>query len=289
MTDQNDTKTDGTQAGVSVSCGKCKKDFTESNLGSLISKLSAVEIKPKCPTCKKNCTVVSREIGCPSCKRSFWAFTGLNGHKLDCPNCSAEITLPTDEEWTKLKEEASQFNWKVVSADSGEEANAHGLEDIATRIKSGKFRPDDICAAHSLAPWRKMRDACDEHFELRKLYDPLGAYTRRAGNIVGITFCILYLVGHVIVGLMTMGGTYLLAAIFGILAVVLTPTIIGLGIMMVIARACGIPLLGAYIGVLLIGLTAALAYLIGMGIGHGATWVFAKATGVEGRRTVNWN
>jgi hypothetical protein len=57
----------------------------------------------------------------------------------------------------------------------------------------------------------------------------------------------------------------------------------------VIARACGIPLLGAYIGVLLIGLTAGLAYLIGMGIGRGVTWVFAKATGVEAKRAVNWD
>jgi hypothetical protein len=275
--------------GVSVSCRNCKKDFTESNLGSLISKSSAVDIKPKCPTCKKDCTVVSREIGCPSCKRNFWAFTGLNGRKVDCPNCSAEITLPTAEEWAKLKNDGSQFKWNLVSADSGEEANAHGLEDMVTRITSGRCRPDDICAAHSLAPWRKMRDACDEHFELRKLYDPLGVYTHRAGNIVGVTFGILYLVGNVIGGLMTMGGTYLLVAIFGILGVVLTPTIIGLVIVYFIARVCGISLLWAYIGVVLTVLGACLAYLIGMGIGRGATWVFAKATGIEGRRTVNWN
>lgn len=276
----------GTQRSVSISCRLCKKDITEDQFDRLVSKSSADDIEPKCPICGK--AVVSQEFGCPTCRYNFWAYGNLLGHQVACPNCSIQVTLPTIEEWSKLVKGSGKFKWKVVSSGSGEATTTGGLDDIVSGITSGRFRPDDISASHEFAPWRSLRKMCDEHFKLRKLYDPLGAYTFQVGMIVGCTFFVLFLIGHLIHGLMGMGGTYLLWALFGILGFVLAPTIIGLVIVYFIAGACGVPLHFACLGVFVVSVMASLAGLIGGGIGYGVTWVVAKATGLEGKRTVNW-
>jgi hypothetical protein len=172
--------------------------------------------------------------------------------------------------------------------DSGEEWKAGGIDDIAARMARGAVKAGDLCAPHVLAPWREMRKACDGHFALRKLYDPVGAYSVQVGLIVGGTLAGLFLIAHFIVGVMTMGGTYLLAALFGVLAIALTPTVVGLIVLIVVARACGIPLLGAVLGVGLVLLTAVIMFFIGMGIGYGITWVIATLAGAHKRRAVSW-
>jgi DNA-directed RNA polymerase subunit M/transcription elongation factor TFIIS len=278
------------EAEVTVPCSSCKQEYTVSNYDSLITDTSTddmMEMKTTCPICHVEHTIVARDLGCPACRKNYRVYIGLDGHGIDCPHCGALISLPTEAERSDFAA-GKDYEWRVVPTGNEEEITSNGLSDVVARITDGTFGPNDDCAVHESAPWRKLRDVCDEYFDVRKLYDPVGASSERAGNIIGVTLCVLYLVAHVVYGAMVMGSAYIVAAVCGILAVVLTPTIIGLIIVYVVAKAFGIPLLGAYIGVILVALTAALVFWIGCGVGRGVMGMIARATDLEAKRVVMW-
>ncbi len=282
---------------ITIKCKSCEERigpvgsrFATTELGPLISASSPEDIKPICPHCQAECRVESREFGCPACHASFWAYDGLLGHGITCPHCGSELELPSEEKWKKLAEAAhNQVHWLVRPAESEGEMVEVGEEDLVTLIRNGRVGPDTACVLHEFAPPIPLREACDEHVALRRLYDPVGVWMRRGGEVFGALFCALYVVGHVVGGLMIMGTQYLLVALFGVLAVALTPTVVGLFIVYVIARGMGIPLLGAYVGVLLVVLSAGLVFFLGSFAGKGLAWLAAKVAGVERRRVVGWD
>jgi hypothetical protein len=214
--------------GVSVGCNLCKHEFTQLDLQSLLSASSKDGIAPDCPSCGKKLKLRTQQIGCPSCRASLWIAQQLLGRAPACPHCEAQVQLPSAEEWKELEKQATKCEWTVVSSHSGATLSLSGEDAIAEAIVKGQVAGDDACVVHQFAPTAKPREACDRHFGLRRLYDPVGAWVGRAGKTVGTIFVILYLLAHVIGGLASMGTAYVLAAIFGVLAVVLTPTIIGL-------------------------------------------------------------
>ena len=270
---------------VSINCGQCKQDF-DVQAQSLVSTTSADDTKPNCPKCNKPCTSVQpKEIGCPFCRRAFWMDGHLFDSRVECPHCRKELRIPAADNMARAAEE---FKWEIIPAAGGEPRVLTGVNRIAQAICAGQLHPNDTCREHEFAPPRPLREACDEHFALHILYDPKAAYIKRAGEIGGIALLIMYLVAHVVGGIISMGGTYILAAVFGIAAVLLTPTVIGLFIVYIIAKACGIPLLGAYLGVLIIAIIGVIFYFIGVGIGRGVMALLVRPLKLERKRAVNW-
>jgi hypothetical protein len=282
-TEQN---ADSKQNEVSLTCSNCKHQFVHTDMQSLVA--PKAEIAPTCPKCSKPFTVASREIGCPGCQQSFWVAVTIMGNGVKCPHCQTTLPLPTEDQWKELEKSASGFRWTIVSSATGKTLSFDNLDSIGAAIAKGDAGKDDECTVHKFAPKKKFRELCDKHFALRKLYDPVGAWVERIGDITGTSLVILYILAHIIGGVSAMGGTYILAAIFGILAIVLTPTIIGLFIVYVIAKACNIPLLGAYFGVLLAGLIGVGVFFLGRGVGRLAMRIIAKVTALERKRVVVW-
>jgi len=282
-TDQND---DNKQKEVSLKCSNCKHQFVHTDMQSLVA-LKA-EIAPTCPKCTKPFAVAAREIGCPDCHQSLWVALPIMGNGVKCPHCQATLPLPTEDQWKELEKSATVFRWTILSSATGNTLGFDNLESIGASIAKGDARKDDECTVHKFAPKKKFRELCDKHFVLRKLYDPVEAWVERIGDITGTSLVILYILAHIIGGVSVMGGTYILAAIFGILAIVLTPTIIGLFIVYVIAKACNIPLLGAYFGVLLAVLIGVGVFFLGRSVGRLAMRIIAKLTALERKRVVVW-
>jgi hypothetical protein len=277
---------DSKQNGISLTCSNCKHQFVHTDMQSLVA--PKAEITPTCPKCTKSFTVASREIGCPGCHQSFWIALPIMGNGVNCPHCHAALTLPTEDQWKELEKSATAFRWTILSSATGNALNVDSIESLGAAIEKGDAGKDDQCTVHNFAPKKKFRELCDQHFALRKLYDPVGAWVERVGDITGTSLVVLYVLAHIIGGVSAMGGTYILAAIFGILAIVLTPTIIGLFIVYVIAKACHIPLLGAYFGVLLAALIGVGVFFLGRGIGRLTMRIIAKLTALESKRIVTW-
>jgi len=279
-TDQN---VDSMHNGVSLTCGNCKHKFIHTNLQSLVA--PKPEITPACPKCTKPFTVASREIGCPSCHKSLWVSLSIMGNRVTCLHCRAELPLPTEDQWKEL---VLSVRWTIFSSATGNVLNFDNLESLGAAIAKAEATKDDEYTMHRFTPKKKLRYLCDQHFALRKLYDPVGAWVERVGKITGISFVALYVLATIINGLVAMGGTFLLAVIFGIFAIVLTPTGIGLFIVYVIARACNIPLLWSYFGVLLGCIIGVGVFFLGRGIGVLTMHIIAKLTALENKRVVTW-
>jgi high-affinity Fe2+/Pb2+ permease len=56
----------------------------------------------------------------------------------------------------------------------------------------------------------------------------------------------------------------------------------------VVASATGVPLLGAYIGVLVSGVIGFLMFFLGMGIGRIATRIICRFSALADKRVVTW-
>ena len=202
------------------------------------------------------------------------------------------IRLPTEDEWPRLNQAAYAFKWEVVSSTTRTPIIFRGLQHLSRAIVSGELDQTDTCKVHKFAPSTSLREACDQHSVLRKLYNPERVFCRRASLVLGITFAVAYLVAAIITGLTTMGGTFLAYLLFGILGVVLTPTIIGLFVLYVIAVACGMSvglLIGACLGVALGALIAGASFLVGCGVGYVAGLTLAKLLGLQRKRAVCWD
>jgi hypothetical protein len=273
-------------ASVSVKCSGCKRKFDQTNLQALVSPVATLKLM--CPKCMKSAAVAVRELGCPRCRQSVWVSPLIMGNAVQCPHCHAALPLPTEAEWKEQEKQAAAFRWTVQASASGTPVTFENLESLTAAITKGEVAQSDACTTHAFAPRKELREVCDPHFALRNLYDPVGAWVARVGGATGATFVVLYLLACLIRGLATMGASFLLYVLLGAAAVLLTPTIIGLFIVYLIARACEAPLLWAYLGVLLGGLVGYGLFLLGNGIGRVTMYIIAKLTGMERKRTVIW-
>jgi hypothetical protein len=162
------------------------------------------------------------------------------------------------------------------------------LQQVGRAMKDGKLRGTDLCMQHEFAPPRELADICREHFSLRRLCDPVGAYASLAASAGGILLAVLYVIGW-FVGLAGAGQKFLLMGVFGILGVALTPTVIGLFVVYLIAGACGVPLLWAYLGTLAAALVGVVIFFVGRAIGYGVGVVAGKLIRLQERRLVRWD
>lgn len=282
----SEQKVDCSQTSVTVKCSNCKHKFSPSNLQLLVA--PTADLTALCPKCNKSAAVATREIGCPTCNRSVWISPLIMGNGVQCPHCQSALPLPTEDQWKELEKKAAAFQWTVLSLASGQTLAFDSLGSLTAAITNGEVVAGDACTAHAFAPREKLRTVCDRHFALRKLYDPVGAWVEHVGDITGATLVILFILASIIRGLWTMGGTFLLSAIFGIAAVFLTPTVLGLFVVYLIARACHVPLLWPYFGVLLAVLICAILFFLGKGLGRLTMFIIAKLTSLNAKRVVLW-
>ncbi len=77
-------------------------------------------------------------------------------------------------------------------------------------------------------------------------------------------------------------------AAVGFLGVVLTPTGIGLYVVYVIAVSMGIPLLGAYLGVILAVVLGIGVFFLGTSIGSGIGRVVGTVSNINAKRRAVW-
>lgn len=272
-----------------IYCKKCDKDFPVESIDSFVSLESKDEMSWKCSGCKKEYKD-KLELGCPSCLKNFWILSGLLGNDIECPHCKTRLVLPTRNNWEDENKQLEEgFKLTVSPSSGGPELHYIGRDKITDAITNNKVKGIDICYSFKFSPIRTLKEVCDEHFSLRKLYDPVGAYSSQVGVIIGFIFLAIYLIGWLIGGIIKLGSPFLLYALFGILAVVLTPTVIGLFIVYLIASSVGVPLLGAYLGVLFVVISAAAAFGIGYGLGYGIMRLISKIIKLENKRVVDWS
>ena len=274
---------------VTVPCGPCKKDYTLPASTCVLTVQPTDRTKPACPTCKKASPLPFNPLGCPSCWGKLWVLSSLMGRTIACPHCRSRLELPSSKRHEELVGTSGLFHWSVRRAVGGDVLRFDGLESLVAAMKAGKVGPVDTCVQHEFGVPGTLRETCKRHPALRKLYDPVGVYCSSAAIGTGVAFAAIYLVAWFVGGLIQWGGAFLLFALFGVLGAALTPTFIGLLIVYIIARACGIPLLGAYLGVLLVALTTVVAFGIGAGLAYGVTRVIAGLTGLHRRRVVAWD
>ena len=270
-------------------CSKCEKDYPIESLGSFISKEPKNVKSWQCSTCNKD-NKINEELGCPHCLKNFWILSGIFGNTIECPHCKTKLELPDRTTWDeKYRQSKHKFMLTVVPSSSESEIHYNDRNKIAEDMSNNKIRGTDKCYTYKFAPVRKFLKICSKNFSLRKLYDPVGAYSNRVGKILGYIFVVIYLTGVIIGGILKMGSPFLLYALFGILGVALTITVIGLFIVYLIVRAVGISLLGAYLGVLLVAIASFISFGIGYGLGYGITWLLLKISKLEKKRAVNWS
>jgi uncharacterized protein YbaR (Trm112 family) len=267
-----------------IYCKKCDKYFPIERLESFISVESKDEISWKCSTCKEE-HKDKLELGCTFCRKNFWILSGLLGNNIECPHCKTKLQLPSSTNWDEENNKLKEGFKLTVFPSSGDSAIYYSnLNDLADDITNNKVKGSDLCNTFEYSPIRSLKEVCNRHFSLRKLYDPIGAYSPKVGKIVGSIFLVIYLTVWLIGGIMKLGTPFLLYALFGILAVGLTPTVIGVFIVYFIARSVGVHLIYPYLGVLLVGFTSAASFGIGYGLGYGVMRLLSKIIRLKNTR-----
>jgi len=280
-------ETAGPGATVAMYCKKCKKDFDVSVSQCVLAVEPKADEHPKCPACQTPGVSFFPGFGCSHCWKPFFAPWSVLGKTVRCPHCGARLDLPAEDKFKELVTQGNQHKWSVKRATDGAIIRFRGMEDLVAAMNSGKVLPGDSCMEHALAVPRDLKRSCDERLELRKLYDPVAAYTRKGGIVTGVVLAVAYIVSVPIYGVMQNGGAFLLWLAFGLAGVVLTPTVIGLFIVYFVATACGVSLVGAYLGVLLGMLICFGVFLVGVGLGCGAVRVLGATLGLR-KRAMQW-
>jgi len=198
--------------------------------------------------------------------------------------------LPTRTNWDEEEKQLKEgLKLTVISSANGSDIQLKNHDEIKEAILNKTIDGSNLCYSYKFSSISSLREVCNDHFSLRKLYDPVGAYSPKVSKFFGIVFIVLHLIAWLTGGIIKLGSPFLLYALFGILAVVLTPTVIGLFIVYLIARSVGVPLLGSYLGVLLFCITTAISFGIGYGLGHVIMWFVAKIIKLDDKKVVDWD
>lgn len=200
---------------------------------------------------------------------------------MPCPHCTSLLKIPGTTGLERLQLKTDQFEWVVRRRRSDTDIQLSGLQELSEAINTGRVAGKDLCMVHRLAPPEVLKEACDRHYDIRRLYDPIGAYSARAFGVSVFTLGVLYALSSIVWAIVQGWGLFLL---FGLLGIILTPTIVGLIIVYFIAAFCGVPLLPAYFGVLLglilLALVSVIVGLLGGGIVYVLVWLMLKVLGV---------
>ena len=218
---------------------------------------------------------MSEQVNCPSCNAK------INVTAQKCPNCKKILVIT---------------NWEI-ELDNGEKSLYFGekaIVNIREHLVSGKIRLANRCRQYTSvlekvidgndqyttkaeSEWKSLLDYADNVFTLQVLYDPVKAYGKQAAKttwgIVGVIVAIAWYANL----FLSVGANPLAAIVVSIILLLLTPTVIGLGIAAAIAAAMfnlsGVAivirsLISILIGVLAGGITGwTIGYLIGITIG----------------------
>lgn len=296
------------QVNISYCCKACKKAFQVRDPGELMGLSAEAASRLQCPACHEKQDILPKEIGCPACRGSFWASISLFGSRVVCPLCGAPCDVPTDKQWAELEKKSAKFQWTVLCSETGTAATVATLEDLVDGIVKGRFKPEDACLRHEYAPPVALRKACDEHFALRRLYDPVGAWRDRVGVCAGVGLIVLAVLCVPLAPLLAgdrkaaLEALAITGALLGVGAVgivlhilsALSKTFgcIGWVVLVVVALGVqiglGLPPVAAVFVLFIGGLVIVGLYWLGAAIGRGLTWTALTLSGCGKRRVIDW-
>ena len=142
-------------------------------------------------------TDLARRLSCPLCSKPFWAFDSDLGKNLQCAHCHQDISLPDAANLRQIENDASKGNWTVLDKNLTVKARFGSVREIADAIIAKQILAADMCKVHQFAIPKHLRQVCDSHLEIRKLYDPVGAHVEHVASTTCIS-CIL--LGCLLVG-----------------------------------------------------------------------------------------
>lgn len=215
--------------------------------------------KKTCPSCKKQ--IDENATKCPQCKKEleilFWEIEPEPGNKVLYSGEGAEATIREQLLSGKLKlsDRCRQYINMLERVENGNEH--YGLK-----------REMD---------WKTLRDYANAVFSLQVLYNPVSAYGKRVAQVTWVVIGSIVAIGWNMDILLAAGASPLGAFVISAILLLLTPTVIGLGIAsFVVGNIYRFPPLGmairTFIAIIIGGLIGGIVgwtvgYLIGVLIG----------------------
>lgn len=165
---------------------------------------------------------------CPSCKKE------INANAKKCPECQKDLEI---------------LYWDI-ELESGDKAlyPGEGAEpSIREQLVSGKLKLSNRCRQYinvlegvedgqehyglkKEMEWKTLRNYADGVFSLQALYNPFKAYGKRVAKITWAVIGAIVAIGWNMDILLTAGANPLIALVISVVLLLLTPTVVGLGI-----------------------------------------------------------
>ena len=280
---------------LSLSCKKCKEEILLVSIEGLYGQNVDDIIQPVCPKCSQVNILNTIQLFCPNCKQNYVTAMLLGSKNIPCITCEDTIYVPTKEELEEDKKNAKLYKWYITPKEGDKEIQYDGLESLKQAIAEGSIDGNSLCRINSRAQTISLKKACDSHWKLKKLYDPLGVYCEKAGWFNCISAFIIIILSAVICAVTSTIKPPIpwSHTIVGLLTFLLAPTLIGAIITLVIAAivfninpiaAC----IGGMVGLLYLMGVMIISFLWGI-IAMAIVYLIGKLTGTDKNKIVDWD
>lgn len=207
---------------------------------------------------------MAKKEKCPSCGNA------VNSGQVECPNCLADLII-------------TRWEIEIIPKQILSFEGSTAIEEIKKKLLSGEIMLSDRSRRTTRVlervtdnkehyritkeePWKDLKQYADKVFEIQQLYDPASAIGKSYAMGFCLTVGILFTIGANTELLVQAGANIIIAIIIGAVALLVSPTLIGLAIVSVVAGMIyGLPLAA-------LGLRCLLAMLVGLVLGFGVGW-----------------
>jgi hypothetical protein len=208
-----------------------------------------------CPACKKQ--IDEKATQCPECKKQleilYWEIEQTTGEKVLYQDGEAKTSIRDQllSGQMKLTDRCRQY--------------LHALKSVEDGIDNYSVKND--------LGWKTLRDYADKVFDLQVLYNPAMAYGKSTAQTTWVIVGFLVAIGWNADILIAAGANLIVAIVFSLVLLLLTPTVLGLGIAsFILAGMYQLPAMG-------MAIRTFFAILIGALVGAAVGWTFGFAIG----------